>query len=117
MSHLLPIAALLAGSALLLMAGGLHGLLLPLRGSIEGFSDASLGLLGTGWAIGYIAGCLLIPPIVSRVGHIRTFGVLCSLAGIVVLLNLVFMHPAFWIPLRALSASASPVARWWWKAG
>lgn len=103
MSHFLPIAALLAGSALLLMAGGLHGLLLPLRGSIEGFSDASLGLLGTGWAIGYIAGCLLIPPIVSRVGHIRTFGVLCSLAGIVVLLNLVLMHPLFWVPLRALS--------------
>uniref|UniRef100_UPI003BAADCC7 MFS transporter n=1 Tax=Stappia sp. TaxID=1870903 RepID=UPI003BAADCC7 len=103
MTHILPIAALLAGSALLLMAGGLHGLLLPLRGSIEGFSDASLGLLGTGWAIGYIAGCLLIPPIVSRVGHIRTFGVLCSLAGIVVLLNLILMHPAFWVPLRALS--------------
>jgi MFS family permease len=103
MKHILPIAALLAGSALLLMAGGLHGLLLPLRGSIEGFSDTSLGLLGTGWAIGYITGCLLTPPIVARVGHIRTFGVLCSLAAIVVLLNLILMHPAFWVPLRALS--------------
>jgi MFS family permease len=103
MAHIIPIAALLAGSALLLMAGGLHGLLLPLRGSIEGFSDTSLGLLGTGWAIGYIAGCVLTPVTVSRVGHIRTFGVLCSLAGIVVLLNLVFMHPLAWVPLRAIS--------------
>jgi MFS family permease len=117
MTQILPIAALLAGSALLLIAGGLHGLLLPLRGSFEGFSDTSLGLLGTGWAIGYIAGCLLTPVIVKRVGHIRCFGVFCSLASIVVLLNLVFMHPAAWIPLRALSgfcfAGAAMVVESW----
>lgn len=117
MTHILPIAALLVGSALLLLAGGLQGLLLPLRGSFEGFSDNSLGLLGTGWAVGYIAGCLLTPIIVSRVGHIRAFGVFCSLASIVVLLNLVFMTPWAWIPLRALSgfcfAGAAMVVESW----
>ena len=81
MSQIFSIAALLTGSGLLLLAGGLHGLLLPLRGTAEGFSDTSLGLLGTGWAIGYVAGCIMTPMIVSRVGHIRTFGVFCSLAG------------------------------------
>ncbi|MBA5779021.1 MFS transporter [Stappia sp. F7233] len=117
MTHLIPIAALLLGSGLLLLAGGLHGLLLPLRGSIEGFSDTALGLLGTGWAIGYVTGCLLTPVIVRRVGHIRTFGVLCSLAAIVMLLNLLFMLPAAWIPLRALSgfcfAGAAMVVESW----
>lgn len=117
MTQLIPIAALLLGSGLLLLAGGLHGLLLPLRGSIEGFSDTSLGLLGTGWAIGYVTGCLLTPVIVKRVGHIRTFGVLCSLAAIVVLLNLLIMVPAAWIPLRALSgfcfAGAAMVVEGW----
>lgn len=117
MTHILPIAALLVGSALLLLAGGLQGLLLPLRGSFEGFSDNSLGLLGTGWAVGYIAGCLLTPIIVRRVGHIRAFGVFCSLASIVVLLNLVFMTPWAWIPLRALSgfcfAGAAMVVESW----
>lgn len=117
MTQILPIAALLVGSALLLLAGGLQGLLLPLRGSFEGFSDGSLGLLGTGWAIGYIGGCLLTPVIVSRVGHIRSFGVFCSLASIVVLLNLVFMTPWAWIPLRALSgfcfAGAAMVVESW----
>ncbi len=117
MTQLVPIAALLLGSALLLMAGGLHGLLLPLRGSIEGFSDTSLGLLGTGWAIGYVTGCLLTPVIVKRVGHIRTFGVLCSLAAIVVLLNLLIISPFAWIPLRALSgfcfAGAAMVVESW----
>ncbi|GGE91496.1 MFS transporter [Stappia taiwanensis] len=117
MVQILPVAALLAGSALLLLAGGLHGLLLPLRGSAEGFSDTSLGLLGTGWAIGYVAGCLMTPIIVSRVGHIRSFGVFCSLAAIVVLLNLLILHPAGWIPLRAVSgfcfAGAAMVVESW----
>jgi len=55
---LLPLSALLLGSAFLLFAGGLNGLILPIRGEAEGFTAVSLGLLGTGWAIGYVAGCL-----------------------------------------------------------
>ena len=46
---LLPVWALLLGSAFLLFAGGVNGLILPVRGEIEGFSAATLGLLGTGW--------------------------------------------------------------------
>lgn len=103
MSTVFSIAALLLGSGLLLMAGGLHGLLLPVRGLAEGFSDTSLGMLGAGWAAGYIAGCLLVPMIVKRVGHIRTFGVMASIAAISMLLNLLFMMPEVWIPLRALT--------------
>ncbi|SUA99610.1 Uncharacterized MFS-type transporter ycaD [Pannonibacter phragmitetus] len=103
MSTVFSIAALLLGSGLLLMAGGLHGLLLPVRGLAEGFSDTSLGMLGAGWAVGYIAGCLLVPMIVKRVGHIRTFGVMASIAAISMLLNLLFMMPEVWIPLRALT--------------
>jgi hypothetical protein len=49
--QLLPISALLLGSALLLFAGGMNGLILPVRGSAEGFSAGALGLLGTGWAL------------------------------------------------------------------
>ncbi|SDT91304.1 MFS transporter [Stappia sp. ES.058] len=117
MRQIFSIAALLAGSGLLLLAGGLHGLLLPLRGSAEGFSDTSLGLLGTGWAVGYVAGCITTPMIVSRVGHIRSFGVFCSAASIVVLLNLLILHPGAWIPLRALSgfcfAGAAMVVESW----
>ncbi|TIT45806.1 MAG: MFS transporter, partial [Mesorhizobium sp.] len=45
-----PILSLLRGTAFLLAASGLHGLLLPLRGQLEGFSTASLGLMGTAWA-------------------------------------------------------------------
>ncbi|PVB60246.1 MFS transporter [Labrenzia sp. 011] len=103
MSSVISIAALLAGSGLLLLAGGLHGLLLPLAGLAQGFSDASLGLLGAGWALGFMGGCLAVPLIVKRVGHVRSFGALASLAAITVLLNLLFIDAAVWIVLRAIS--------------
>ncbi|MEP0236006.1 MAG: MFS transporter [Roseibium sp.] len=117
MSTVFSIAALLTGSALLLLAGGIHSLLLPVRGLAEGFSDTSLGLLGAGWALGFMAGCLAVPLIVQRVGHIRTFGVLASLAGITLLLNLLLLHPFAWVLLRSLSgfcfAGAAMIVESW----
>ena len=57
--QVLPVSALLIGSAFLLFAGGINGLILPVRGQAEGFSAISPGLLGSGWAIGYVSGCIL----------------------------------------------------------
>jgi len=114
---LLPVSALLLGSAFLLFAGGVNGLILPVRGEIEGFTAASLGLLGTGWAIGYVAGCLLTPALVAKVGHIRSFSVMCALAAITVLMALIFLTPYIWIPLRAISgfcfAGAAMIVESW----
>lgn len=114
---LLPLTALFVGSAFLLFAGGLNGLILPLRGQFEGFSAISLGLLGTGWAVGYVAGCLRTPALVAKVGHVRAFGVMCAMAAITVLLSLIFLTPYVWVPLRALSgfcfAGAAMIVESW----
>ncbi len=45
--QLLPVAALLTGAAFLFLAGGVHMLLLPIRGGIEGFLPSHIGLIGT----------------------------------------------------------------------
>lgn len=114
---ILPLAALLLGSAFLVFAGGVNGLILPVRGDAEGFTATSLGLLGTGWALGFIAGCLRTPRLVARVGHIRAFGAMCALASIAVLLSLVLITPWVWIPVRALSgfcfAGAAMIVESW----
>ena len=114
---LLPLMALLSGSAFLLFAGGVNALILPVRGEIEGFTAASLGLLGTGWAIGYVAGCVMTPGLVAKVGHIRAFGVMCALAAITVLLSLILLTPWVWIPLRGISgfcfAGAAMIVESW----
>lgn len=62
----------------------------------------SLGLLGTGWALGYVAGCILSATVVARVGHIRAFGVLCAIAAVSMLGSAILMTPWTWIVLRGL---------------
>ncbi|MCV0394290.1 MAG: MFS transporter [Rhizobiaceae bacterium] len=96
-----PIFSLLRGTAFLLAGSGLHGLLLPLRGQEEGFSTTSLGLLGTAWAAGFIAGCWFAPRLVRKVGHVRSFGAFTAAAAIIALLSGLLIDPLFWIVLRA----------------
>ena len=116
-STLFPVAALLLGSAFLLMAGGLHGLLLPVQGAIHGFTTFELGLIGTGWSVGFVLGCLFLPAVVRRVGHVRAYGVMASVAAVVILLNLLILSPAAWIAMRALSgfcfAGAAMIVESW----
>ncbi len=116
-SSLIPIAALLLSSAFLLMAGGLHSLLLPIQGTIAGFTTVELGLIGTGWSVGFLVGCLLMPTVVRRVGHVRSYGVMASIAAVTILLNLLIVSPEAWITLRALSgfcfAGAAMIVESW----
>ena len=92
--QIVPILALLLSTAFLLAGNGLHSLLLPLRGAAEGFSTAELGLIGTGWATGFVLGCLTAPIVVRRVGHIRAFACSAAFAAIIILLNGIFVDPA-----------------------
>jgi len=96
-----PIVALLRGTAFLLAGSGLHSLLLPLRGQAEGFSTAALGLLGTAWAAGFVAGCLMAPRLVRRVGHVRAFGAFAASGAIITLMTGLVIDATVWIVLRA----------------
>lgn len=98
-----PILSLLRGTAFLLAASGLHGLLLPLRGQMEGFSTASLGLLGTAWAGGFVAGCFFAPRLVRKVGHVRAFGAFAATGAIIALLTGLMINEVVWILLRAFT--------------
>lgn len=104
--NLFPLIALLSGSGFLFFAGGINGLILPVRGAEEGFSAFSLGLLGTGWAAGYILGCIYAPRLVSQVGHVRSFGAMAAVASLSVLLSALIISPLAWIILRSLAGFA-----------
>src|SRR6185295_4324036 len=95
-----PILSLLRGTAFLLAASGLHGLLLPLRGQQEGFSTVTLGLLGTAWAAGFVAGCFFAPRLGRRVGHVRAFGAFAASGAIIALLTGLLISGPIWIALR-----------------
>jgi MFS family permease len=98
--QIVPVLALLVSTAFLLAGNGLHSLLLPLAGAAAGFSTAELGLIGTGWATGFVIGCIVAPHVVRRVGHIRAFACSAACAAIIILLNGIFVEPFTWIALR-----------------
>ncbi len=117
MAQIVKVYALMLGSALLLFASGLQGLLMSIRGAEEGFSLYSLGLLGTSWSVGFVAGSVSVPMLVGRVGHIRTYAVMAVVGGLTILLNLLWINDTGWIATRALSgfsyAGAAMVVESW----
>ena len=92
MASVVKIYALFLGSALLMFGGGLQGLLLSVRGAEENFSLLALGLIGTGWSIGFVAGSLAVPLVVRKVGHIRAFSVMAAIGTVTILLNLLWIN-------------------------
>src|ERR671918_247087 len=81
-----PLSALLIGVAVLFFGNGLQSVLLPVRATIEAFATTSIGLIASAYSAGFVVGCLSMPHIVRRVGHIRTFAVCAAIAASVVLL-------------------------------
>ena len=98
-----PLTALLLAVAILFFGNGILGVLLPVRATLEAFATTSIGLIAAAYSVGFMVGCLSMPYIVRRVGHIRAFAVCAAIAASGVLVMPLAVHPAVWIPLRALS--------------
>ena len=101
--QIVPIGALLLGMGFLLAAGGLHAILIPVRGQIEGFSNTAIGWIGAGYAIGFTAGCLLVPHVVRRVGHIRAFSALTAIMAVNMLVCALLVNEFAWLLLRLMA--------------
>ena len=95
--------ALFFGFALISIAHGLQGTLVGVRSVLEGFSYASTGFVIAGYYVGYLTGSILIPVFLKRVGHIRVFAALASLASIAILLHSVFLDPFSWFLIRTMT--------------
>jgi MFS family permease len=101
-SLLAPISSLLSGVVLLLLGNGLLNTLLTLRGVAEGYSTGMLGLIMSGYFVGFLLGIWLAIPLVRRVGHIRAFAFFAALAAISALLHILLVNPWVWLGLRVL---------------
>ncbi|MEK1902370.1 MAG: MFS transporter, partial [Rhizobium sp.] len=101
--NLLSVAALLFGTLFLFMGNGLQGILLPVRGNLEGYATTTLGLLGTSWAAGFVIGCLVAPKMVRRVGHVRAFSGFIAIIAIIALVSGIIIDPVWWVILRAVT--------------
>lgn len=104
--HLPPIRSLLLGTALLLTGNGLMSTLVALRGSIEGFSDQTLGLMGSIYFVGFLVGTWTTPKLIRRIGHIRAFTFFASSLAAMILLHSLLLHPVVWMVLRLITGIA-----------
>ena len=95
--------ALFFGFAIISLAHGLQGTLIGVRAVFEGFSFISSGFIVAGYYVGYLSGSIMIPIFLKRVGHIRVFAALASLASIAILLHSVFLQPQIWFFIRILT--------------
>jgi len=95
-----PILALLISVSLLLMGNGLQSTLLPVRASIENFSAIDIGIMGSAYFLGFGAGCIFGPYFVRRVGHIRTFTAMATIASCAVLVHAFVLNAVIWWLLR-----------------
>lgn len=100
---LFALTPLLIAASILLAGNGLQNTLLAVRANLEGFSLIQIGLLLSTYFGGYIVGCWLTPMFVARVGHIRTFTALASIASAAALCHVLLVSPVAWMLLRALS--------------
>jgi len=103
---LLPIVALLSGIALLLLGSGLLNTVLALRGTLEGFSDGMLGLIGSAYFAGFFLGTFVAPHLIRRMGHVRAFAFFGAAIAAAILMHALIVEPAFWLVLRILTGIA-----------
>ena len=94
------IAALLSSVLVLIAGNGLVNTLVPLRAKMEGFPDLAIGLLGSGYFAGMLAGTLAAPGLIARAGYIRAFAAFVAGAVVVALVYPLAVVPAVWVGLR-----------------
>ncbi|HSM28849.1 MAG TPA: MFS transporter [Thioalkalivibrio sp.] len=95
--------SLLLGMSILLMGSGLIGTLLGLRAVSEGFSELAIGIVMSAFFVGYIVGSWMIPALITRVGHIRTFAALAALSAVAALAHALWIDPVVWWVLRLIN--------------
>jgi MFS family permease len=95
-----PIQSILWSVALLLLGNGLISTLLTLRGTNEGFSSATMGLIMSSYFIGFVCGTWVSGRLIRRMGHIRTFAFCASICASATLLHIIFIDAWVWVVLR-----------------
>ena len=97
------LTSLLTGTGLLVMGTGLMFSLLGTRASTADFSPLVTGLVMSAYFAGFVAGVYWCPRVIRRVGHIRAFAAMASIASTMPVLHALWVNPVYWGILRAIT--------------
>ncbi len=95
--------SLLFASALLLVGVGLFFSALGLRAGLSAFSTITTGLVMSAYFAGFVLGTYVCPLLVRRVGHIRSFSLLASIASTTAIVHAMWTDPWLWAALRLVT--------------
>ncbi|QIE46587.1 MFS transporter [Pseudohalocynthiibacter aestuariivivens] len=100
--------ALFLGMLMLMVANGLLVTLLTIRGDALGFSDLTISVMHACYPLGALAGTIVTPWLVEKVGHIRVFSALASLVSTSAIVHLLTSDPVSWSAMRLLAGACFP---------
>ena len=100
--HALVLTLLLSGCVLYTMGNGLSSTLLGVRGDIEGWDGALLGVIMSGFSLGYIVGTLFAPRAIRQSGHVRAFAAAASALSIITIAYALLVDAPTWFVLRVI---------------
>ena len=83
-----------------MVGNGVQGTLIGVRASIEGFSTFQLSAVTSAYFLGFLGGSMTAPGIIKRVGHVRVFASLASIASISILLHSLHFSVITWFLMR-----------------
>lgn len=100
---IISIQSLLLGMGILLAGSGLLATLLGLSAHLAGFPDVMIGLIMSGFYVGYILGTFWIPHLIRRIGHIRSFTAMAAISSAAAIMHGLWVEPWAWLVLRVIS--------------
>ncbi len=100
--------ALFLGMLMLMVANGLLVTLLTIRGAGIGFSDLAIALMQACYPLGALAGTVVTPRLIEKVGHIRVFSALASMVSVAAIAHLLTSDPVSWSVMRLLAGFCFP---------
>jgi len=100
---IVSVYSLLTATAILLLGSGLLGTLVALRAGLENFPKGVIGLIMSGFFLGYVAGSYLCPRVIRGFGHIRSFSAFAAIGCASVILHGLWIDAAVWLLLRAVT--------------
>lgn len=103
---LLVLLPVMAGGAIMQGATGLLHTVVPMRMQISGLSSEAVGLVGSAYAAGFGAGCVVLPRIVRRFGATKTFFAAAVLGAVAIFSMIGAGSTPSWLLLRFLSGFA-----------
>ena len=98
-----PIIPLLLAASILLGGNGVLGTLIALRGKLEGFDTAIVGLMGTAYFVGFCIASFSAARLIRSIGHVRAFAALAASGAVVPLLMAMVANAWLWMGARVVS--------------